>query len=563
MIGTIRKHSKWLWWSIIPLTILSFVVYMGSGPAKSGSGGGGGNLGSVAGKKVTRLAYSNARRDVFLFYLFHYGVWPDSKEAHVPEADLDREIYVRLLLLQKADELGIQVGDAAAVAAANTMLLSLGRNGQTVPMEAFVQQVLAPKSLTGEDFERFVRHDLAIQQLVQSLGLTGELVTPQEASAVYQRENREISAQVVFFSATNYLSAVKSTPADLGQFYTNFLAAYRLPERVQVSYVEFNPSNYLAAAEQKLSKTNFQDQIDAVYLRNGAKAFPTAKTPAEAKAIIREQSIREQAEIEARLQASELAGTVNKMEPAKPENLAIVAKQKGLTVRTLAPFGRQFGPEEFTDGAFSKAAFELTLEYPVSGMIKGQNAFYVLALDKNLPEEIPSFDSIHDRVVHDYEHLQAIRLAQQDGTNFYFTATVQMAAGKSFTQAAIAGGKSPQSLPAFSLSTDILSLPELTGHIEPTERGLNQFKQAAFGTPVGKLSAFESTSDGGYVIYVQSQLPLDQSKMDKEFPQFLSSYRRARLNEAFNAWLFKEANKSLQDTPVGRQQAAAASGAAN
>lgn len=561
MIGTIRKHSKWLWWSIIPLTILSFVVYMGSGPAKSGSGGGGGNLGSVAGKKVTPLAYTSARRDVFLFYRFHYGVWPDSKEAHVSETDLDREIYVRLLLLQKADELGIQVGDAAAVAAANTMLLSLGRNGQTVPMDAFVQQVLVPKNLTGDDFERFVRHDLAIQQLVQSLGLTGELVTPQEAAAVYQRENREISAQAVFFAATNFLSAVKSTPADLGQFYTNFLAAYRLPERVQVSYVEFNPSNYLAEAELKLSKTNLQDQIDAIYLQNGAKAFPEAKTPAEAKTIIREELIREQAVMEARRLAGELAGAADAMEPAKPENLAMVAQQKGITVRTLAPFGRQFGPEEFTDGAFTKAAFDLTKEYPVSGLVAGENAFYVLALDKNLPEEIPSFDSIHDRVVHDYEHLQSVRLAQREGTNFYFTATVQMAAGKSFTQAAIGAGHSPQSLPAFSLSTEML--PELTGHIEPTERGMSEFKQAAFGTPVGKLSAFVATSDGGYVIYVQSQLPLDQAKMDKEFPQFLASYRRARLNEAFNAWLFKEANKSLQDTPVYRQQAAAAAGAAN
>ena len=40
------------------------------------------------------------------------------------------------------------------------------------------------------------------------MGLTGELITPQEAAAVYQREHQELSAQIVFFSASNYLASV-------------------------------------------------------------------------------------------------------------------------------------------------------------------------------------------------------------------------------------------------------------------------------------------------------------------------------------------------------------------
>ena len=39
MIGTIRKHSKWLLWIIAGATIFSFVYFMGSGPARSGGGG--------------------------------------------------------------------------------------------------------------------------------------------------------------------------------------------------------------------------------------------------------------------------------------------------------------------------------------------------------------------------------------------------------------------------------------------------------------------------------------------------------------------------------------------
>ncbi len=283
----------------------------------------------------------------------------------------------------------------------------------------FVKQILQPKGLTAEDFESFIRQDLVIEQLQQAIGLTGELVTPQEAAAAYQRDHQELSAQIVFFSASNYLSSVTVTPAAVAQFYTNYLAEYRLPDRVQVSYVAFEVTNFLAAAEQKLSKTNLNDQVDAIYRRYGASAFPDAKTPADAKAQIRDAMIRQQALADARQQANEFASAVFSQEPARPENLAAVAKQKGLTVHVTAPFASEFGPEEFTaPPGFIKAAFGLTPDEPFAGPIVGPDAVYVLAFAKQLPSEIPPLDQIRDRVTRDYQWHEAILLARQRRNKF-------------------------------------------------------------------------------------------------------------------------------------------------
>ncbi|MEI9963220.1 MAG: hypothetical protein WDM76_19535 [Limisphaerales bacterium] len=123
----------------------------GHRPAHTGNGGGDGGLGSIAGKKVTAKAFTDAKREVYLFYLFHYGSWPDSKESKISETDLDREIYIRMLLMQKAADLGIHIDNAAVVTAANEMLRSLGRDGQPVPMDAFIKQVLDPKGLNEAD----------------------------------------------------------------------------------------------------------------------------------------------------------------------------------------------------------------------------------------------------------------------------------------------------------------------------------------------------------------------------------------------------------------------------
>ena len=548
MIGTIRKHSKWLWLIIIVATVVSF-VFWGAGPSRMGGGSGGsvasGDFGSIYGHKVTQQAFIDARSDFYLFYWFRSGEWPD-KNPNFSEPELDREIYIRLMLAQKASDLGIYVSDAEAAQAGAELLRPLGRNGQIVPLDAFVKQVLQPERLTAEDFENFVRQYLVMEQLQQAIGLTGELITPQEAAAAYQRDHQELSAQIVFFSASNYLSSVTVTPAAVVQYYSNYLADYRLPDRVQVSYVAFEVTNYLAQAQAEWAKTNF-DELVGAYFRQVGENYRNSKSPAEAKDKIREELIRDRAGNDARKDANDFANAVFNIDPAKPENLATVAKQKGLPVHVTAPFADKFGPEEFTAPQdFTKAAFGLTPDEPFARPIAGPDAVYVLAFAKRLPSEIPLLDQIRERVTREYQWREATLLAQRTGTNFVHTLT-GMTADRGFASLCVAAGLEPQVLPAFSLSTP--ELPELGGRAD-----LNQLKRAVFTTPVGKTGAFEATSDGGFIVYVQSRLPMDQVKMNSDLPQYLAAFRRGRQNEAFGQWVSLEASRQLRTTPVFRQQ---------
>ncbi len=98
-------------------------------------------------------------------------------------------------------------------------------------------------------------------------------------------------------------------------------------------------------------------------------------------------------------------------------------------------------------------------------------------------------------------------------------------------------------LPAFSLSTQ--ELPELGEHTD-----LNQLKQAVFTTPIGKTSDFETTSDGGFVVYVQSRLPIDQTKMNSDLPQYAAAFRRERQNEVFVQWVNQEVGHQLRSLPA-------------
>jgi SurA N-terminal domain/PPIC-type PPIASE domain len=552
MIGSIRKHSAWLWWLIAGLTIASFVVFMGSGPARNGgSTRAVGDYGTIYGHAVTAAEFARAQREFYIYYWMRNGQWPN-KGAGVSADEMERETYIRLLLSQKAAKLGIAIGEDSLVTAASEFLRSLGRNGQSVPMDKFAEQVLTPEGLTVADLQNFLRDELVVQQMIQSLGLAGALVTPQDAGLIYDRENQEVSAQAVFFSASNYLAQVAVTPTAVAQFYTNYMAAYREPDRVQVNYVVFELSNQLAAAELKIGKTNLDAQVESLFAQHGMETVPGAKTPDEEKGKIRDALIKQEAAAAVRKLANDFANALYAVEPAKPENLATLAKQKGLTLRTTAPFAANAGPEEFTaSAAFVKAAFELTPDEPLAGPLAGADGYYLIALANRLPSAIPSLDEIRSRVTQDFQNRTAVALAQSAGSNFYYTATMKLAAGQSFAKTAIAAGQSPLVLPAFSLSTT--ELPEIEGRAS-----IGQIKQAAFTSAVGHPSPFVATADGGFVLFVQELLPVNQQLKNQALPQFIGQVRRARQNEAFNLWLQGEANRELRNTPFFQKQTAGA-----
>jgi hypothetical protein len=544
MIGTIRKHSAWLWWVIAALTIISFIWWGASPGTRYGSGRSAG-YGTLYGEKITPEEFVAAQREFLIYYWWQNKRFPTRAE----DLGVERDTYVRLLLLAKARQLGIHISQDVEVAQAADFLRGLGREGQPPPqLHDVVDQVLQPAGLDASDFQRFIKDDLIINQLVQTFGLSGALITPQEAGQLYDRERQEVSAQAVFFEASNYLSQVVVTPGAVQQFYTNELAArYRLPDRVQLYYVEYDATNYLAAAEAKYGKTNLVNKANAYYAEKGPKAVPEAKTPEEAKAKLYDMILREFAKGFAADQAKQLLVPLFAIDPPNAANLVTLARTNGLTVHTTAPFSREDGPAEFVEPAVSaemaEAGFKLTPDSPFPDRpIVGATAVYVVGLAKQLPSEIEPFSEIRDRVAEDYRLEQAIAKARTAGTNFYYNATVQMATGKTFAQVAMGAGQIPVALTPFSLSSP--SVPEAEGRVE-----LSDLKRAAFSTQPGHVSQFEPDQDGGFAVYVQGLLPVDESQKAAQMPRYLAQIRRGREQEAFNMWLQGEATREFRNVP--------------
>jgi hypothetical protein len=542
MFGTIRKHQTWLWAVIITLTIISFVSFL-SPNSKLNSGRGSDNYGSINGEPVTRADKANAYREVDLHTLFMSGHWltDEKKDSRV---DPERETYQWLLLAQLQRKLGIHIGEDAAASMGQQMIRSFERMGVTSPA-MFIERVLQPHGYGVEDFERYVRHFVGVQELISTYGLSGRLITPREAKALYERERQEVATEAVFFSVSNYLAGVTVNPDAIGLFYSNRLANYIIPERVQVSYVRLNVTNYLAKAETALS-SNLTEMVDSTYQRVGSNYFADAKSPEEVKNKIRYEIIRDRAMKDAGRQALAFANVLFDLKPFSPDNLQKLAVSNGLTAAVTAPFSREEDPKDLLVGAeFSKAAFSLTSDEPYAGPLSGQDGVYVISFDKQLPRETPPLEEVRDKVIADFKRSQGLMQAQAAGRAFYQTVTNGLAQNKSFTNLCAEARVQPLALPPFSISTR--SVPEAEEMVN-----LTQLKQLAFSTPPGQVSPYQPTMEGGLMLYVASKLPLDESKIKADLPSFVANLRRARQQEAFEDWFRKEAERALRDTPVAQ-----------
>jgi hypothetical protein len=531
MFGTIRRHQAWLWWIIAGITIISFVILGPSGcnELKLSGIGGGARYGTIGDHAITLDELQNAQKEVTLRYLLMTGHLPDAKSDY----NVNREAYSRLFLIEKEKQFGVQIAPDTLAEYARQHWFG------NASLDTLLNQYLKPANFDENDLERFLTHEFGLQQLAAVAGLNGLLVTPGEAETLYRQEHQELACSMILLSVSNYLPSVSVTNPAVLQFYTNRMAIYREPARMEVNYVKFNVTNYWAETVKAMS--NLDAAVDMQVKKAGTNLFGHAKTPEESRAAIKDYLIRTNAINLARRDAGKFADELDGMQPKKLENIETLAKQKGLTVQVTEPFDDVQGPTNLdVFYNFAQTAFKLTPDDPFSGSIMEEDGVYVIGFKKLIPASIPPFNEVSAKVLEDFRLVQGAVMVQQVVTNAYHQLTNGLAQGKTFTVLAAQLGLKTESLPPFSLSTT--KLPDTL-----EERvSLKALRQAAFSTGIGSVSWPARAEHGAFLLYVEKKLPVDEAKMKTELPGFLAGMRQGRLGDAFNQWV----NRQMQQDPA-------------
>jgi len=541
MFGTIRKHSKWMWIIIVAATIVSFVIFFGPGGRQGQDETQKYNFGTIGDQPITRDEYVGAQRSAYLDYFFNRGQWPDRDPAAKQGGfNEERLTYERLLLMSKARELGISVSPESAAKVAADIIRNSGAGS---PRE-FEQRVLAGYASLA-DFGRFVEQFITIQQLAATVGLPGNLVTPKEATALWKYENQEVSADLVFVPASNYVASVTATPEALQQFFTNQIERYRVPAKVAINYVEFAITNYWPIAGQMFTNgvTNIAEYAQAVYEQRGSNAF-AGKPLAEATEQIINDTKRNFARRAATTNALALHVEMTDSEKVAPDALIKAAQRANLPVKLSPPFDTQSGGF-FLPSAVAQKAFTLNIENPVCEPVATEETVYLLSLATNIPSYLPPFEAVSNRVNYDYVQMTANQFALAAGEALHAKLTNGLAQGEKFGALCTANGTRPLPLTPFSRSSRALTNL-------PPQVPVGLLQEAAFKVPAGKLSNWVPINGGGFMIFIKELLPLDETKMAEEMPKVLTQIRQSSQNEAFQSWFRKQAETGFRNTPLNR-----------
>lgn len=548
MFAFIRRH-QYLAMIFILLVIASFVIFFTD--RSHLSMGDKISFGSIDGREITRLEYMNAQKEAMLTHFFRFRDWPRAGSmAEQMGWKLEQQTMERVMLARRLKEANMIVGEEAVAKQVAQLFRGDGRSNIQDAYNNFIEQRLKPQGLSDADFRRFIQHELGGAQLGALHSAGGRLVTPAMAEASYRYENQQVVTKAVVFQATNFVAKAKAgiDQAALTQYYSNQVANYNLPTRVQVSYVAFESINYLADAASSMAKnTNLNAIIEQIYKQRGSNYFTDEKgvvlPPDKAKEKIRDEARTEEATRIAQQKAYEFAAELQEVEPATAANLANLAGKKGLKVLETEPFSALDGPKGIKESSqFSQQAFALNNQQPFgSEPVRSGDDYYVLAFKNRLPSVPQPFEAVKAKVEEDYIQYRATQLAREAGINFAQAVTNGLPSGKKFADIAKEQKLSLVSVAPFGRQGG--TIPELDSlRISPF-----QYRSAAFARKAGESSGFISSGDGGFVLLVEKFLPADEAKMKTELKEYLSTLRSRQANIVYNEWM----NSQLLNAGVG------------
>jgi SurA N-terminal domain len=543
MIGTLRKHSQWLWGIIITVVIITFVVFF-SPNISPGQGRSTVDYGTLYGQPIKRDDLAQAYTDAKLFFFLNTGQWPTPEQAMMYRYNMDTEARQRLLINYHVRQEGIEVGkDAVVQNIKDTFSNPETGTFNLQQYDAFTKQRLPAGGVNEAGFELYLKNELGRQQLARVFGLSGKLISNRAAGGFYRRENEQALTEFVFLASSNNLAKVKLDDATLRTYHTNNLTTYRIPERAIVHYVYLPYTNHNAEADKELAaNTNLVSIMEAYYTTNifrFKETNGTAMTFAQAMPKIRTEFRDDFAVRIGQKKSGEFANELFKQEN-KVSSLLTLAALKGLAVKVTEPFTEFEGPKlTNAPGNFGQTAFQLTADEALGQMLPGSDGVYFIAFKERLKPEDPPFAQVRTKVVEDYQRSQATELTLTEGNKLVQAANDALAKGQSFKDAAKALGHVALEVPPFSRNTREITIASSRG------LGVEEFRDQSFALAAGKVSSFRLVgSSGGYVLHVRSFQPVSEELVKTELTKFTDSLRENRANYAYREWLSREVERS-------------------
>lgn len=407
MFDLVRKHTKVLMFLMFLLIIPAFVLVGVDGYNQFSNSDP--KVASVAGRDITQAEWDFAHRNEV-----------DRLRAQMPNIDasvlesavaryatLERLVRQRVLA-EAADKLRLATTDArlAQELQRNPTIAALRGPDGKLDMERY-RQLAASQGFTPEGFEMRVRRDLSLRQVeagVLATGFVPEAVADVALGAFF--EKREV--QLARFPASDYLSKVSPTDAEIEAYYQANPKQFQAAESVAIEYVVLDLDTIkqtMTVNEQDL-KSYYDQNVERLSGKEERRASHILVAAAkDAPAAERDK---------AKARAQELLAEVRK-NPAQFAELAKKHSQDPGSAESggdLDFFARGAMVKPFEDAAFAMKKGE------ISDLVESDFGYHIIQLTDVKSPKQRSFEELRAGIVADLKAQQAQRKFSEAAESF-------------------------------------------------------------------------------------------------------------------------------------------------
>ena len=388
MLDFVRTKQKSILIKIaFGLIILSFIIgyTMLTAPSDSGVTQSSSVAARVNGDDISYAAYQSSYSNLYNLYQSIYQGNFDAaaeKQLNLPKQAMQQLVY-ETLLVQEAGRRDLEVST-------NELVESIAQYDAFQENGAFNRtrylQVLNYQRMTPEQFESAQKRQLLTQKVRDQLQ-QGISVSEDDLKQAFHKENDKVNLNYSWLTPALVETKVKVTDAGLNEFFTQNKEQFRLPEKISLRYLQFDPTRY----ENEIA--NYSDDDLERYYRRNLNLFETTEQIKAAHILLR---VAESADESTRQKRRDLGNELLKQlkDGADFSKLARTHSDDQGTAKAggeLGYFGRGIMVSSFEDAAFALKPGQL------STLVETPFGFHIIKVEESVEAGVkPLVDVIAD-----------------------------------------------------------------------------------------------------------------------------------------------------------------------
>ncbi len=554
LIGKFHRliQSRLLWLGFLLVVVFTFVIWGMITPRGARRAREQQAAGRLNGKPVShqefRQAYFNSYLSVVMIMGQALNITPKL------DKELRRAAWRRLAALAEARKLGISASDAEVVATIQHHP-GFAVDGRFSPARynAFIAGLLRSVGVSETQFEQHVREEIILQKMRHMIRRAA-LISPFEQKRAFATLTDVFTVDYTLVRPSDVAGEVHLSREDVRAYFDRDPAAFTIPEKVRVAYVEFPISNYLADASVSEDdiQAYYDQHIDDFTTDTNAAATNAASSTnavAETDSLYRpldevHDEIAATLRHNAAVAAAQDAATdfVVALAPDREGNAPTfeeAAADRGLKVLTLPPFAEKEPLAGISAGLdFNHAAFELSLgpdDY-FSDAVVGTSAVYVIALKERFEPRVPQFDEVAARVRAAAEADALEKALTEKARKLHDDLEKGLAAGKTFAKIVRRHGLIP---------VNVTNLTAAVGFKDLDEDTSDTILRAILVRNQGELTDLVPLEDAIAIAYIAERKPGDPARFESLRQNIINALRRDRarlLWQGFEDYLLRQAH---------------------